>query len=39
MFSDCHISDSENTNLIFIEPFYGGSHKQLIDTLRERMYI
>lgn len=27
----------EYTEVILIEPFYGGSHKQLIDLLRKRM--
>jgi glycosyltransferase involved in cell wall biosynthesis len=28
---------SENHTVIFIEPFYGGSHKQLVDMLQEQI--
>lgn len=40
----CRCSTGENGfkdhEIIFVEPFYGGSHKQLIDTLhRCKIYI
>lgn len=28
------VHEIEECELIFVEPFYGGSHKQLIDTLQ-----
>ncbi|KAF5299685.1 hypothetical protein FQA39_LY11480 [Lamprigera yunnana] len=32
-FNNLQISPQKQPDVVFIEPFYGGSHKQLIDTL------
>lgn len=31
--------NTEQFEVIFVEPFYGGSHKQLVDTLRKCKFI
>lgn len=28
-----------NISVLFVEPFYGGSHKQLIDVLKTRKLL
>ncbi|KAF5297406.1 hypothetical protein FQR65_LT01337 [Abscondita terminalis] len=36
LFKNLRISPSDHPQVVFIEPFYGGSHQQLIDTLIKR---
>ncbi|KAK4873527.1 hypothetical protein RN001_015556 [Aquatica leii] len=37
LFKNLHISSTDHPEVVFIEPFYGGSHQQLIDTLHKHI--